>query len=143
MWPDREISDEDYAANLSWLGKILDLCQEHGATPIITFNPTYTRCTQETYERIGREIQALDENVIFCNWSEMFEEIGLVPTLHLYDGGHLNQDGAAVFSAWLGEYLTDDVGLVPRAQTSANTAHWQESSRWWQDYLGAVVRTPG
>ena len=132
---DREISDEDYAANLSWLAKILDLCEEHGATPIITFNPTYTRCTQETYERIGREIQALDENVIFCNWSEMFEEIGLVPTAHLYDGGHLNQDGAAIFSAWLGEYLTEEIGLVPREQTADNTAHWQESAQWWQDYL--------
>ena len=132
---DREVSDEDYAANLSWLAKILDLCAEHGTTPIITFNPTYTRCTQETYERIGREIQALDENVIFCNWSEMFEEIGLVPTAHLYDGGHLNQDGAAVFSAWLGEYLTEEAGLVPREQTAGNAAHWQESAQWWEDYL--------
>ena len=58
-----------------------------------------------------------------------------MPTAHLYDGGHLNQDGAAIFSSWLVEYLTKEVGLVPREQTADNTAHWQESAHWWTEYL--------
>ena len=129
----RTVSEEDYAANLEWLGKILALCREHGAQPIITFNPSYTRCTQEQYARNTADILALDGETLVYNWSDSFEEMGLIPTEHLYDGGHLNQDGAAIFSAWLGRFLTDEVGLVPRTQTTENTAAWQESAAWWRE----------
>lgn len=129
----RTVSEEDYAANLEWLGKILTLCREHGAQPIVTFNPSYTRCTQEQYDRNTADILALDGEALVYNWSDSFEEMGLIPTEHLYDGGHLNQDGAAIFSAWLGRFLTDEVGLVPRTQTEENTAAWQESAAWWRE----------
>lgn len=132
----RVVSEEDYAASLEWLDKILDLCREHGAQPIVTFNPSYTRCTKEQYARNAEEILSLDSEVLVYNWTDSFEEMGLIPTEHLYDGGHLNREGAAVFSAWLGRFLTDEVGLVPRAQTAENTAAWEESAAWWQEQSG-------
>lgn len=131
----RTVSEEDYAANLAWLDKILALCRAHDAQPIITFNPSYTRCTREQYDRNTADILALDDGVLVYNWTDSFEEIGLTPTLHLYDGSHLNQDGAAIFSAWLGRCLTGEVGLTPRPQTEENAAAWAESVLWWQDYL--------
>ena len=132
---DRQVDPEVYAQNLEWLGKIFGLCRENGITPIVVFNPTYTRCTRETYERIGAEVRALDPGALFFNWSEEFESIGLTPKTDLYDGGHLNQDGAAVFSAWLGDFLTEEAGLAPRPQSADNAAAWAASAAWWRDYL--------
>lgn len=130
----RAVPEEDYAANLSWLDKILDLCRQHGAQPIVTFNPSYTRCTQEQYDQNTADILALDSGVLVYNWTDSFEEMGLVPAEHLYDGGHLNRAGAAIFSAWLGDFLTNEVGLVPRAQRSENAAAWAQAAAWWRAY---------
>ena len=132
---DRQVSGEDYANNLFWLEKLIGLCREKGIRLILTVNPSYTRCTPEAYASLAEDVHAIDPSVAFYDWSAMFEEIGLVPTLHLYDGGHLNQDGAAVFSAWLGGFLTGELGLTPRAQTAENTAAWQSCVAWWEDYL--------
>ena len=46
-----------------------------------------------------------------------------------------NQDGSAVFSAWLGGFLTGELGLTPRIQTAENAAAWQSCVAWWEDYL--------
>lgn len=128
---DRVVEPEVYAGNLAWLGRILDLCRDNGVQPIVVFHPCYTRCTEETYARIGRDIRDMDPNVIFFDWSAQFQEIGLVPSEHLYDGGHLNQAGAAVFSSWLGRKLTGELGLTPRPQTAENTAAWQSAAACW------------
>lgn len=130
---DREIPEEVYEENLVWLGKILALCRERGIQTTVTIHPAYSRCTPEAYEKLGREIAQLDPDAHFCNWSADFETIGLVPTEHLYDGMHLNQDGAEVFSAWLGEQLTGRFGITPRAQTEKNTAAWRQTveARQW------------
>ena len=140
---DRPVSAEDYAANLAWLEKILALCREHGAQAIVAVHPSYTRCTPERYAQIGAEIAAMDPDALFYDWSASFEEIGLDPQVHLYDGGHLNQDGAAVFSAWLGRFLTDEVGLTPRPQTEENVEAWEASAAWWRDYLEQDQDVPG
>ncbi len=132
---DRQVEDAVYEKNLEWLGKIFALCREHGAQPILVFNPTYSQCTQALYEKLGSDAAALDDGLIFLNWSDDFEEIGLIPTRHLYDGGHLNQDGAAVFSSWLGQFLTRELGLTPTAQTEENARAWADSAAWWQEYL--------
>ena len=129
---DRTVSEEDYAANLEWLGKIFALCREHNAQPIVTFHPSYTRCTPEAYAQNTADILSLDSGVLVHNWTDSFEEIGLIPTQHLYDGGHLNSAGAAIFSAWLGKFLTEELGLAPRAQTEENAAAWQEAVQFWK-----------
>lgn len=125
---DRELPEEVYGENLVWLGKILALCRKHDIQTIVTINPAYSRCTPEAYEKLGREIAQMDPDVVFCNWSAEFETIGLIPGEHLYDGMHLNRDGAAVFSAWLGEQLTQRFGLAPRAQTGENAVAWQQAA---------------
>ena len=132
---DRQVSGEDYANSLYWLGKLAGLCRERGVRLLLTVHPSYTRCTPEGYAALAEDVRAIDPSVAFYDWSAMFEEIGLDPARHLYDGGHLNQDGAAVFSAWLGGFLTEELGLTPRAQTAENAAAWQSCAAWWEDYL--------
>lgn len=130
---DREVAPEVYADNLTWLGKILGLCRENGIQAIVTIHPSYTRCTPETYARIGRDIKNMDPDVVFCDWSADVEKVGLIPTEHLYDGGHMNREGAAIFSAWLGRELTEKLGLTPRPQTAENAAAWQSAAEHWVD----------
>lgn len=130
---DRIISDEHYADNLKWLGRILALCREHDAQAILTIHPSYTRCTPERYAQIGREVAQMDDQALFYDWSDSFEEMGLTPSRHLYDGGHLNREGAGIFSAWLGDFLVEEVGLTPRPQSEENAAAWRASVAWWEN----------
>lgn len=132
---DRDIEAEVYAENLAWLEKILLLCRENEVQTIVTIYPAYSRCTPEAYAKLEEEIAEMDLNTIFCNWSANFEEIGLVPTEHLYDGMHLNQHGARVFSAWLGKQLREKFGLMPRAQTEENAAAWQMAIGYWNQQI--------
>lgn len=133
MEGNRTVSEEDRAANLVWLGRILDLCRQHGVQPIVAFFPSYTRCSAEQYARDAADILALDSGTLVYNWSDCFEQIGLAPEEHLYDGGHLNRAGAERFSAWLGDFLTGEAGVLPRPQRSENTAAWAESTAWWRE----------
>lgn len=132
---DRDLAPEVYRQNLADLDRVLSLCREKGVRAILTINPTYTQCTPETYARAMADVAAIDPTVSFYNWSNSFQEIGLDPARHLYDGWHLNQDGAAVFSAWLGPLLKNELGLVPMAQTESNTAAWAGSVEYWNSIL--------
>ncbi|MEG1720253.1 MAG: hypothetical protein RR281_00960 [Pseudoflavonifractor sp.] len=128
---DRAISPEVYAANLGHLADILALCRAHDILPIITFNPAYSRCTPAAYEKAAADIAALDPGALVYNWTDAFGEIGLTPGLHLYDDMHLNQDGAAIFSRWLGDFLHRELGLVPMDQSPENAQAWQAAEQHW------------
>lgn len=132
---DRDITPQVYAQNLADLGGVLALCRERGIPAILTVNPTYSQCTPETYAKAMADVAAMDESVRFFNWSNSFAEIGLDPRAHLYDGWHLNQDGAAVFSAWLGSFFRQELGLLPQAQSAENTADWDISAHSWAQRL--------
>ncbi len=132
---DRDITPEVYAQNLADLERVLALCKTRGIPAVLTINPTYTQCTPETYARAMADVAALDGDVRFFNWSSSFEEIGLNPQEHLYDGWHLNQDGAAIFSAWLGRFMKQELALVPMAQNAENAAAWANSLRYWEETL--------
>ena len=59
-------------------------------------------------------------------------EMGLQPDRHYYDAGHFNRDGAAVFSRWLGEFLTRTEELTPRPQTGENRNSWEAAAAFWR-----------
>lgn len=118
-----------------WLQKILTLCSEHDILPIVVFNPTYSPAAPEDRALVGQIVKEAAPEALFLDWSAEFASIGLDPARHLYDGGHLNQDGAAIFSAWLGRSLRDEAGLTPMEQTAENAAAWDASAAWWKNYL--------
>jgi hypothetical protein len=124
-------SEEVYQQNLADFGRIAALCGEKGIDLILTINPTYSQYTQEVYDRLEEDVAALAPEVRFVNWANGFEEMGLDPTTDLYDGGHLNQKGAKIFSAYTGEYLLS-LGYTPREQTEANRLAWEETARAWE-----------
>ena len=117
--------EEVYEENLAWLSKIADLCEEHGIPLALVFHPTYSQLPADTRTRIAEDASEL--GISFFDWTEEGASIGITPTLHYYDPGHLNQEGAAIFSAWLGDFLTGELDMSPRPQDSENTAAWQSA----------------
>lgn len=107
-----EKPEEVYEANMDDLGKISALCQERGIPLVVVFHPTYSQLSPEAYDTIGQDVA--HRGALYFNWSNDFASAGLVPQEHFYDPGHLNREGAAVFSAWLGGFLTSQLGLSPR-----------------------------
>lgn len=122
-----------YQDNLSNLARILELCRQAGARPVLVLHPTYSQISPEARERIREDVAALDPEALFFDWSDDFASIGLDPSIHLYDTGHLNREGATVFSAWLGRFLTEELALSPQTQTAENTAAWQAVAAYWRD----------
>ncbi len=126
------IPEEQYAANMENLARIAGLCREKGIDLIVTINPTHRQYTQEVYDRLEADVLAAGEGVRFVNWSDRFEDVGLIPEEHLFDAGHLNAAGARLFSVWTGEYL-QSLGYTPREQSEENRLAWEETARYWRE----------
>lgn len=125
----REVKESAvYESNMADLARIADLCRDRGIPLIVVFHPTYSRLTPEVYERVRQDIAGTDPSIRFYDWSGEVESIGLTPELHFYDPGHLNRPGAAIFSAWLGGFLSDELALSPRPQTAGNASAWAETA---------------
>lgn len=136
----RELPEESvYQANLEDLGDILEQCRRAGAQPVVVFHPTYSRLPEETRERIRADVAALDSGALFFDWSGEIDSVGIEPELHFYDAGHLNEEGAEIFSAWLGRFLTDGLGAVPRAQSSENAEAWRDAAEYWRERLALAI----
>lgn len=123
-------TEEVYEQNIADFARIAALCAQEGIDLIVTINPTYSQYTQEVYDRLKADVER-NPGVRFVNWADSFAQAGLDPTVHLYDGGHLNQDGAKLFSAYTGRYLRD-LGYEPREQTAENRAAWEETAEYWR-----------
>lgn len=132
----RELPEQSvYRANLEDLGAVLKLCRSAGAQPVVVFHPTYSRFSESVRGQIRADVAALDPDALFFDWSGELDSVGLDPEAHFYDAGHLNEEGAAIFSAWLGRFLTGELGAVPRAQSPGNTEAWQSAADYWQARL--------
>ena len=112
-----------YQANLADLGRIQALCQSRNIPLVVVFHPTYSQLSPEMYRRIGADVVALGAR--YYDWSDESAAFGIVPEEHFYDPGHLNRDGAAVFSSRLGDFFGEELGLIPRDQTAENEAAWE------------------
>lgn len=123
-------SEEVYRQNIADFDRIAGLCAQEGIDLIVTINPTYSQYTPAVYERLRADVEK-NPGVRFVNWSDSFEEAGLDPTVHLYDGGHLNQDGAKIFSAYTGQYLRS-LGYEPREQGEENRRAWIAAAEYWK-----------
>ncbi|WP_143382896.1 hypothetical protein [Flavonifractor sp. An92] len=121
----RPLTDAQYEENLGWLLRCLELCKERGIQAIVLLNPCYSQCSPEQYQRLEADLAAGAPEATFVNWVDAFDGLGLVPEEHLYDGGHLNRYGAAIYAAGVAELLTEEVGLTPMTQTDENAAAWQ------------------
>lgn len=119
-----------YKENLETFRRIARLCADNDIDLIVAMNPTYGQFSQGVYDRVAADVLA-EGNARFVNWANAFGEIGLDATRHLYDGGHLNREGAAIFSRYVGKYLRG-LGYTPGGQSAENTRAWEEAAAFWQ-----------
>lgn len=122
-FPREAPSEEVYQENLVWLGRICALCREEGIALAVAFHPTYSQLPADFRSRAAEDVTAL--GALFYDWTDEGDAMGIVPTSHYYDPGHLNREGAALFSAWLGDFLTGELELSPRTQTAENGEAWK------------------
>lgn len=103
-------SDAVYQENLADLLRIAGLCAESDISLAVVFHPTYSQLPPATRQAVQADLQEKAPEVAFYDWSEDGKRMGLDPARHYYDPGHLNRDGAEVFSHWLGSFLTAQAG---------------------------------
>lgn len=125
------ISEAQYQTNLNYFKRIVDLCEKEGIDLIVTINPTFRQFTDEVFDRVEADVLAMSPHIRFLNWADAFSEMGLEPEQHLYDLGHLNVEGAKLFSAYTGAYLKS-LGYAPREQAEENRRAWQEAAEYWK-----------
>lgn len=101
-------SQDVYEKNLGWLKKIVALCLDEQITPVVIFHPTYSQLPDEWHERMAQDMAAMD-GVLYFDLSRSAERIGLDPLTDYFDAGHLNEGGAVQFSAWLGEFMRENI----------------------------------
>lgn len=118
------ISGEQYQENLNWLDRCLSLCRARKIPVLLLVNPTYSQYLPEVYGELEEHVRRTAPEAHFVNWSDAWDALGLTPALHLYDGGHLNHDGAILYSHAVGRLLQEELALVPRPQSGANAAAW-------------------
>lgn len=124
-------SEEVYQQNLRDFARLGQLCREEGIDLIVTANPTYSQYIPEVYRRLEEDVLARGA-ARFVNWADQFGELGLDPARHLYDGSHLNGEGAAVFSRYTGDYLLS-LGYTPGEHSEATAAAWRETAAYWNE----------
>ena len=98
--------------NVKGLERLLDLCRENGATPILisipnskAYNCMYANL--DDYDRWYQEFAA-SHDVKYVNFNRHKEKLTLLPDeTCFYDETHLNQEGAAVFSKMLSVVVRD------------------------------------
>ncbi len=104
---------EDYSfseKNMDYLNRIADLCDEQGIELVLMKAPSAYPVWVEPYEQ-QIESFAEERGLLYLNTLE-HDEIGIDLSRDTYDGGlHLNVYGAEKVSSWLGDILTEELGL--------------------------------
>ena len=104
--------DEIPEENVKGLERLLDLCREHGALPILisvpnskAYNIMYANL--DDYDRWFQDFAA-SHNVVYVNFNRHKEKLNLLPDeTCFYDETHLNMEGAAIFTEMLGSIISN------------------------------------
>lgn len=124
----REGLDEVRLPNRSalFLENILSLCRDNGLDLLLIKTPSYRAKWGQDYEDDIRFV-ADPYGVEYVDFDRFTDEIGLDYAEDTSDGGgHLNDAGAAKFTAYLGNYLLDRFPLTDHRNDPAYEKVWKE-----------------
>ncbi len=109
-----------------YLDKITALCKEKGVQLILVKAPSLYPYWYDQWE-VQMEEYAKENDLIYINFLELTKECGLDFNTDTYDGGlHLNLSGAEKTTRWLGNFLSEEVGLKNRRGEEELEAVWGE-----------------
>ncbi len=116
------------AVQLTYLNKLIDLCEGTG-TPLLLINlPHYATGENERFQRLANAVAAVAEakGVPYLNFFHMLDEVPIDFTTDMKDEGHMNPAGAAKVTAYLGQYIMAQYDIADRRDDPA-WASWKDA----------------
>ncbi len=113
--------------SLKYLKKIINYTKKQGTTLILIAAPYIA--TDEDTKTFNQAAEIAKENdIVFINYNEYYDEIGLDFTADFNDDSHLNYWGSCKFTRTLGEYLSSLPGYCDRRGMDGY-ASWDENAK--------------
>ena len=121
------LSNYNFGENAwKYLNKMTVLCKEKGIRLILIKAPSLYPYWYEEWETQVEEYAAKND-LLYINFLELVEEIGIDYNVDTYDAGlHLNLSGAEKLSSYLGNILIEQAGLSDRRNEERLYKIWQE-----------------
>ena len=113
---------ENYIRNWQYLKKIHAFCQKEGMELVLFLTPTKGRIPDDALAALKMDISAL-EGAKFVDFNEHMAQLNIDDSTDWYDFLHFNCRGAEKFSHFMGQYLTDTLGLT--ATEGEDETLWQ------------------
>ena len=112
-----------------YLERIVQLCEANDIQLVLVKAPSlYPFWYDEWEEQIVE--YARQKQLLYVNFLELTEEIGIDYSVDTYDGGlHMNLSGAEKLTRYLGEYLVKETGLGDRRNESGLSESWEEKRK--------------
>ena len=138
--PRDELTDkENYDRNIKYLQKISALCSKHNITPVFYIAPTCYQLSEEHRDMLARDVAAIDGTVfIDFNLDSDLPQPDL--SRDYYDLLHFNCFGAQKFSSYLGEVMTEKLGMTKTED--ADGALWQTRLDYFRSLVPAGPTPP-
>ncbi len=121
------------AMQLEYLEKTIDLCRESGTKLLLINLPYHTDETTEYRQRLGNKVAevATKKDVPYLNFFHMLDQVPIDFDTDMRDEGHLNPQGAAKMTAFLGQYIADHYHLADRRDDPAYVS-WKDDYETYQ-----------
>lgn len=131
-------SMEEDTVGKTYLRKILELCLSKGIYPILVQLPF---AENEDLQRIANGAQTIADayGIPFLNMN--YVENIINPETDQQSQTHLNVQGAAKTTAWLGKILSEEVGVPDRRGTAGYEA-WEQSVRDYHQQIRNHILHP-
>lgn len=111
--------EEEYRKNLSYMQRMIELCDKEGIELRFFVAPVCEYFSEENIDTLRSEAG----NIPFIDFNDHFEEMGLDISTDFYDARHVNLNGANKFSRYLAGYIADNCELTAREH---DRKLWQE-----------------
>lgn len=132
-----------------YLDKITQLCKENDVELLLVKAPSLYPYWYDEWEE-QMDAYAAENGLRYINFLELIDETGVDFSQDTYDGGlHLNLSGAEKITAYLGRYLSEEMGLDDRRSDGELTAQWEqkiaayeaERDRQYEEYENSLVNS--
>ena len=121
------LGDYQFGENAySYLDKMTQLCKENDIQLILIKAPSFYPYWYDEWEA-QMEQYASENGLMYINFLELTEEVGLDFTTDTYDAGlHLNLSGAEKLTHYFGKVLSEEVGIKSRRGEEQLEQTWKE-----------------
>lgn len=123
-----------------YLDRMADLCEKNGIQLVLVKAPSLSPAWYNGYEeQIERYADA--HGLLYINYLELAEELGIDYATDTYDGGlHMNLYGAEKLSAHLGDVLQKQCGIPDRRGEEALAEVWGQKEQFYDEMIKAQLK---